>query len=368
MRVWFAGGGTGGHLYPALGIARALVSLRPEVRPLFIGALRGIERDVLPTTEFEHALLELHPLYRASIWRNGMTLASAGRSWRALRKLAGSDPPRAVVATGGYAAGLALLYAAVRRIPIVLQEQNSVPGLTTRFFSRFARQIHLGFPEAEKALHPPRGASVAASGNPIEPPPPIDEQALHGARLRWRFTEPGIRILLVFGGSQGARAINSAVAELVRAGLPESTRLLWITGKRDYEQYASLDGETTRVLPFLTPMTEAYAAADLALARAGAMSTAELCAWGIPAVLVPLPSAAADHQTINALALEAAGAAVVISQNELTPYRLRSTLEQLLQDEDRLGSMAAAARVRARPDAAVRIARDVATLITPDGH
>lgn len=367
MRVWFAGGGTGGHLYPALGIARALVELHPDVRPLFIGALRGIERDVLPATEFEHQLLELHPLYRSSVWRNWITLTSAGRSWRSLQRLARSERPAAVVATGGYVAGLALLYAVAHRIPIVLQEQNSVPGLTTRFFSRFARQIHLGFPEAEKALHPPRGATIAASGNPIEPPPPIDEQALHSARLRWGFTGSDVRVLLVFGGSQGARAINSVVAELVREGLAANTRLLWITGKGEYERYATLDGETARVLSFLTPMTDAYAAADLALARAGAMSTAELCAWGIPAVLVPLPTAAADHQTTNARALEVAGAAVVILQNELTPPRLRQTLEQLLQDEDRLGSMAAAARVRARPDAAARIARDVGTLIMPDG-
>jgi UDP-N-acetylglucosamine--N-acetylmuramyl-(pentapeptide) pyrophosphoryl-undecaprenol N-acetylglucosamine transferase len=368
VRVWFAGGGTGGHLYPALGIARALVTLNPEVRPLFIGALRGIERHVLPATEFEHALLELYPLYRSRIWRNWMTLASAGSAWRALRRLARSDRPRAIVATGGYAAALALLYAAVHRVPIVLQEQNSVPGLTTRLFSRFARQIHLGFPEAEKALQPARGASVAASGNPIEPPPPLDEQALHGAKLRWGFADSSSRVLLVFGGSQGARAINFVVAELVRGGLPADTRLLWITGKEEHEQYASLDGETTRVLSFLTPMTEAYAAVDLAVARAGAMSTAELCAWGIPAVLVPLPTAAADHQTTNALALESAGAAVVIPQSELTPRRLRLTLEELLQDEDKLGSKAAAARVRARPDAAARIARDVGTLITGDEH
>lgn len=367
MRVWFAGGGTGGHLYPALGIARALVTLHPEVRPLFIGALRGIERSVLPTTEFEHALLELHPLYRSRVWRNWVTLTSAGGSWRALRKLAHSDRPRAVVATGGYVAGLALLYAAAHRIPIILQEQNSVPGLTTRFFSRFARQIHLGFPEAEQALHPPRGATVTASGNPIEPPPPIDEQALHAARMRWGFADTGSRVLLVFGGSQGARGVNSVVAELVRGGLPANMRLLWITGKADHEQYAPLDGETTRVLSFLTPMADAYAAADLALARAGAMSTAELCAWGIPAVLVPLPTAAADHQTTNAKALEAAGAAVVIAQSELTPHRLRLTLEALLRDQDALGSMAAAARVRARPDAAARIARDVGVLITANG-
>jgi UDP-N-acetylglucosamine--N-acetylmuramyl-(pentapeptide) pyrophosphoryl-undecaprenol N-acetylglucosamine transferase len=366
VRVWFAGGGTGGHLYPALGIARALVTQVPAVRPLFIGALRGIERDVLPAAEFEHALLELHPLYRSRVWRNWKTLTSAGSAWRALRRLARSEPPRVVVATGGYAAALALLYAVVHRIPIALQEQNSVPGITTRFFSRFARQIHLGFPEAAKALHPPGGALVAASGNPIEPPPMLDEQGLRRARERWGFTDPDSRVLLVFGGSQGARALNTAVAELVRAGLPGGMRLLWITGKGEHERYTSLASGTTRVLSFLTPMTDAYAAADLALARAGAMSTAELCAWGIPAVLVPLPTAAADHQTTNARALEAAGAAVVIPQTEFTPHRLRLSLEELLQDEDRLGSMAAAARVRARPDAAARIAAEVATLITRD--
>jgi UDP-N-acetylglucosamine--N-acetylmuramyl-(pentapeptide) pyrophosphoryl-undecaprenol N-acetylglucosamine transferase len=362
VRVWFAGGGTGGHLYPAIGIARALMHLRGDVAPLFVGARRGVEREVLPKTEFAHVLLELHPLYRSAPWRNWLTISGGVRAWRTLSAAAADDPPRVVVATGGYASGLALLYAALKRIPIVLQEQNSVPGLTTRFFSRYARQIHLGFPEAARQLRPPGIGTVRDSGNPIEPPPAISQQDRGEARESWRLSRD-TRTLLIFGGSQGARAVNSVVAAAVREGWPSGTQLLWVTGPGEHSQHAPLDGDRVRVVPYVPDMTRAYAAADLAVARAGAMSTAELCAWGIPMVLIPLPTAAADHQTTNALALERAGAAVVIRQNQLTAARLRDTLARLFGDDQRLLAMTDAARARARPAAAAEIAADIASLL-----
>jgi UDP-N-acetylglucosamine--N-acetylmuramyl-(pentapeptide) pyrophosphoryl-undecaprenol N-acetylglucosamine transferase len=363
VRVWFAGGGTGGHLYPALAIAKALVEARPDVQPFFIGARRGIEREVLPGTAFPHVLLELHPLYRSSVWRNWLTVTGGMRAWRELSALARKAPPAVIVATGGYAAGLAILHGVIHRVPVVLQEQNSMPGLTTRFFSRWARQIHLGFPEAASVLHPRSDTVVRDSGNPIQPPPEFSSDDRLRARDRWRLGESGEPVLLAFGGSQGARGVNAAVARLVSDGLPDDLRLLWITGRAEHAQYEAMDGERVRVLPFTSEMPLAYAAVDLAIARAGAMSTAEMCAWGIPAVLVPLPTAAADHQTTNARALERAGAATVILQRDLTPDRLREVLTGLLRDRARLAAMSSAARARARPHAAARIAADIAALI-----
>jgi UDP-N-acetylglucosamine--N-acetylmuramyl-(pentapeptide) pyrophosphoryl-undecaprenol N-acetylglucosamine transferase len=280
--------------------------------------------------------------------------------------LGSEQRPAAVVATGGYAAVAALVHAVVHKIPIILQEQNSSPGLTTRVFSRFARQIHLGYPEAARRLHPRKGALVRHSGNPIAPPE--EERSLQArgiARQRWGFSDDRGRVLLVFGGSQGARGINAVVAQWARMSQPLSIQVLWITGPAEYPKYAELSTERNRVVPFVTPMSEAYAAADLALARAGAMSTAELCAWGIPAVLVPLPTAAADHQTTNARALEEAGAAVVILQRELTVERLSSTVTKLASSPDKLARMSAAALHRARPRAAEEIARDVIELLPP---
>lgn len=360
--VLFAGGGTGGHLYPGLAIARALVRLRPDVRPVFVGALRGIERDVLPTTEFAHELLDLHPLYRPKVWNNWKTIAGAMGAWRRLGAIAHADRPRAVVGTGGYASALALAYAWAHGIPYVLQEQNSHPGLTMRLFARRAREVYLGFPEAERMLRTGAKTALVDSGNPIEPPPtPRPDRAV--ARREWGLPETG-RALLVFGGSQGARAINEAVAAWVRGGrVPEGLSLLWATGKGSYEQYAALEGPRVRVRPYVSPMSSAYAAVDIAIARAGAMATAELCAWGIPAILVPLPTAAADHQTANARSLVDAGAAMAIPQRELTTERLDTAVRALMDDTSRLDALAAGALARGRPEAAATIAQRIAALI-----
>src|SRR5829696_6219571 len=320
-RVLFAGGGTGGHLYPGLAIARALVRLRPDVRPFFIGAQRGIERDLLPGTEFPHLLLDLDPLYRPKVWNNWKTLVGAVRSWRRIGALSHEERPHLVVRTGGYASGLALAYAFAHAIPYLLQEQNSHPGLTMRLFARRAQEVYLGFPEASRMLPARSANALVDSGNPIEPPPSPRPDRV-AARAAWELPATG-RVLLVFGGSQGAVPINDAVAAWVKARrVPEGLSVLWVTGKGSYDRYASLASERVRVRPYVSPMSSAYAAADLAIARAGAMGTAEMCAWGIPAILVPLPTAAADHQTANARALADAGAAVLVPQRELDADRL----------------------------------------------
>src|SRR5437868_11118922 len=173
MRVIVTGGGTGGHLYPGLAIARALVRADARVQPFFVGARRGIERDVLPTTEFPHLLLDLHPLYRSAPWRNWRTMRGALGAWRELAALFRDERPAAVIGTGGYAAGLALAYGVTHGVPIMLNEADSHPGLTTRLFARWAREVFLGFPEGARMLHPGPRTRVEAFGNPIEPPPAV---------------------------------------------------------------------------------------------------------------------------------------------------------------------------------------------------
>ena len=363
--VLFAGGGTGGHLYPGIAIARALVRIRPDVRPQFVGAVRGIEREILPTTEFAHELLDLHPLYRRQPFSNWKTLRGAVSAWRRLGAMAHRDPPRAVVGTGGYASGLALAYAWAHRIPYALQEQNSFPGLTMRLFARSAREVWLGFPEGGERLRTGRGTAVVDTGNPIEPPPsPRPDRA--AMRARFGFPAAEGRVLLVFGGSQGAVAINEAVATwLARSQLPERLFVIWATGRGSYERYREHESERVRVHPYLAPISDAYAASDLAIARAGAMGTAEMCAWGIPAILIPLPSAAADHQTANARALEQAGAALVLSQRDLTADALDAQVRDLMENDARLQALAAGAAARGRPDAAATIAQRLSALIGP---
>ncbi len=359
--VLFAGGGTGGHLYPGLAIARTLVRLDPDVQPVFIGALRGLEKTVLPGTEFPHLLLDLHPLYRTKVWENWRTIRGAVGAWRQLHTLATSRRPALVVGTGGYAAGIALAYAAFHRIPIVQQAGDSYPGLTARAFRRWTTEYYLAFPEAGRVIGGEATQHVD-TGAPIEPPPrPRPDRA--AARRAWGFPERGGHVLLIYGGSQGSRAINLVVAEWVRRGLPDDLHLIWMTGKASYAEFAALESARVKVREYLAPIADAYAATDLALVRAGAMTTAELFAWEIPAVLVPLPTAAADHQSVNARTLEAAGAAIQVRQADLTADRLDSTIRALMSEPGAMTRLAAGAAARARPDAAQTIARRILTLL-----
>jgi UDP-N-acetylglucosamine--N-acetylmuramyl-(pentapeptide) pyrophosphoryl-undecaprenol N-acetylglucosamine transferase len=362
MRIIFAGGGTGGHLYPGLAIARALVRSNPRVQPFFVGAQRGIEREVLPGSEFPHLLLDLHPLYRPRVWENWRTIRGGISAWGEIGRVMRGSGARLVVGTGGYAAALVLAYAAAHRRPYVLQEQNSHAGLTMRTFSRWAREIYLGFPEAARLM--PHGArtAIVTTGNPIEPPPsPRPDRT--AARAKWGFSDAGGRVLLIVGGSQGARGLNQVIAKWLRKGAPDGWQIIWATGRGSHAEYARLESERVRVRPYLSPISEAYAAADLALCRSGAMTTAELCAWGIPSILVPLPTAAADHQTANARALEAAGAAIFLPQRELTPDRIDVALGTLRLDRGELYRLAEAAASRGRPDAAEQIAHRIVKLI-----
>jgi UDP-N-acetylglucosamine--N-acetylmuramyl-(pentapeptide) pyrophosphoryl-undecaprenol N-acetylglucosamine transferase len=362
MRIIFAGGGTGGHLYPGLAIARALKKADPRVEPFFIGARRGIEKDVLPQVGWAFELLDLHPLYRSRPWENWKTIRGATSAWRTIAAEVRSEAPACVVATGGYASGLALAYAASHDIPIVLQEQNTFPGITTRFFSRFASQIHLGFPEARRHLSPSKKTEVFDSGNPIEPPP-ADAFVKAPARELWGFPASGGSVLLVYGGSQGSKAMNDVVAAWVDEGLPPDLYVIWATGKTSYENFARYDSARVKVRAYIAPISEAYRASDFALTRAGAMATAELCAWGIPAIVVPLPTAAADHQTANAKALAAAGAAEMILQSNLNTETLSRAVDSLLSDPAKLASMRAKSLERARPTAAADIAQHILRLV-----
>jgi UDP-N-acetylglucosamine--N-acetylmuramyl-(pentapeptide) pyrophosphoryl-undecaprenol N-acetylglucosamine transferase len=361
-RIVFAGGGTGGHLYPGIAIARALVRQRPSVEPFFVGARRGIEHDVLPKTEFPYLLLNLHPLYRAAVWNNWRTIGGAASAWRKIGAMVRQERPAVVVGTGGYAAGIMLAYSVVHRLPIVQQAGDSVPGLTARAFSRWSREIYLNFPEAARVLKAHHEGSLVDTGAPIEPPPvPLPDKQL--ARERWGFPATGGHVLLVYGGSQGSLAINRVVGDWIDRGLPTDLYVIWGTGRATYEQFKHFEGPQVRVRDYLAPVAEAYAATDIALARAGAMTTAELFAWGIPGLLIPLPTAAADHQATNAVTLERAGAAIHIPQTQFSVERLDGTIGRLLSDPTELARLAQGAAARARPRAAEEIARRILAIV-----
>jgi UDP-N-acetylglucosamine--N-acetylmuramyl-(pentapeptide) pyrophosphoryl-undecaprenol N-acetylglucosamine transferase len=360
MKVLLAGGGTGGHLMPALALAQVLHDAGRGIEPVLVGAERGIEAQVLPHYPFRYRLLPIEPIYRRTWWTNLRWLLIGGRVWRAVGSVLADERPAVVVGTGGYAAGPVVWRAQRTGIPTALVEENAFPGLTTRWLARHARQVHLGFPEARGRLAVGRHTEVFTLGNPVRPPEPGDR----GAALAELGLRPSRPTLLVFGGSQGARAINYALAGALERRLLDAINVLWGTGAAHADALAryAVPGRVV-VRGFFDPMTLAYRAAALVVARAGAMTLAELCAWGKPSILIPLPSAAADHQTQNARALAAAGAAIHLAEDQLTPFSLAEQVLALVGDGEQLESLSAHARARGHPNAAREIVSKILTLI-----
>lgn len=370
-RVLFAGGGTGGHLYPAIALADAFARRDPEAEVFFVGARRGVEARVLPERGLPHDLLPFEPIRRSQPWENWRLGPALLRSAFGLARTFGRFRPNLVVGTGGYASGPAVAWGIVHGIPTAVQEQNSFPGVTTRWVAPRVRQIHLAFPEARGYLRPGPRTEVWEFGNPIRPPDPdIDP-----SEARARFGLGAGPVVLVVGGSQGARAVNEALLADLRAVAegrlpppPEGVQILWATGPAHWDGISAGlaeigGGEWVHAVPYIRDMPHALAAADLAISRAGAMALAELCAWGIPSLLVPLPHAAANHQYHNAVALADAGASLLLPEAELGGGRLWREVVSLAGAPERRASMADRARARGRPDAADRIVEVLAKLL-----
>jgi UDP-N-acetylglucosamine--N-acetylmuramyl-(pentapeptide) pyrophosphoryl-undecaprenol N-acetylglucosamine transferase len=369
--VIFAGGGTGGHLYPALALGSALQELDPGIRVHYVGAQRGIEARVLPERRAEHTLLPIRGFQRDGLLQNWRLVPAMSSTLFQLSRLFRQLRPVLVVGTGGYASGPAGLYAALTGVPLAVQEQNSHPGLVTRVLSRWARQVHLGFPEAAGQLKPGRRTEILSLGNPIQPP----DTTMDALVSRGHFgLSPEAVVLLVVGGSQGARAVNEAllgalhmVANGELQARPQRLEILWATGLTHFDDISArlrpLALDWVHARGYIDAMPEALAATDVAVSRAGAMATAELLAWGRPMLLVPLPTAAADHQTHNARALEEAGAGVMLPERDLTPERLWSQIVSLTGDSERRQALVTAAQQRARPNAARDIAEHLFALV-----
>lgn len=366
----FSGGGTGGHLYPALALMEGLQAIRPDLRPFFLGAQRGLEAQVVPGRGLENLLLPVEGFRRGALWKNLGVLAGLFRSLLLTAETFSRLRPSLVVVTGGYAGGPAGLVAGLMRVPLALQEQNAHPGITTRVLSRWAAQVHLAFPEAREILPPGSRARARISGNPIRPP--VSETP-EEARVAFGLDPQG-RVVLVTGGSQGSAALNKGILALVRSLVsgdherPSDLQLLWVTGPGHlagiaHEVAALGMPEWIRLEGYIQEMPLALRCATVAVSRAGAMTTSEFLAQGIPAILVPLPTSAADHQTRNAESLETAGAAVHIPEERLTASTLWEALSGILQDDPLLRAMEGAARARGRPQATREIAESLALLL-----
>ena len=357
-RILIAGGGTGGHVYPAITIADAIRARQSDAQIVFAGTSDRLEARAVPDAGYA-----LHPITISGFQRNLSArnlqfpvklLKGIVQSWR----LVGSINPDVAVGTGGYVAGPVLFAAWLRGRPLLIQEQNAYAGVTNRLLGYLADTIHLAFPEAKDWV-PVHKATV--TGNPTRPTlQTADPEAARNAMgLPLDAT-----VVLVMGGSLGSEALNDALEQHHAALLNDpSVHLVWQTGTRYYSALRDRLAPHPRVhlMEYIDRMDHAYAAADVALCRAGALTCSELMVTGTPAVLVPSPNVVADHQTKNAKSLQRMGAARLLPEAELTD-RLVREVRAVVADPDARRRMADAARENARPDAADRIAADVLAL------
>ncbi|NTV02288.1 MAG: undecaprenyldiphospho-muramoylpentapeptide beta-N-acetylglucosaminyltransferase [Chlorobiaceae bacterium] len=361
MNVLFAGGGTGGHLYPGIAMAAQLQKADPKVSVLFAGTAAGIEATEVPRLGYRIHLLPSRGLKRGRSLRdladNVGVLADFVSAVMQSMSLIRRERPDVVVGTGGYVSAPVLLAAQLMGRRTLIQEQNAFPGLTTRLLARRATELHLSFEESRRFFT--RGKGVFVTGNPAR----SFEAGEPGAARRRFGLEPSRPTMLVFGGSRGARSINNAMLGFIPK-LSGKVNLIWQTGSLDFPRIEKevRPSDSLWVAPYIEEMGPAYAAADLVACRAGASTLAELTNLGKPSILVPYPYAAADHQRHNALALVKAGAALMIEDSRFGGEDALGTIMETLGNHGALERMGAASRGQGHPAAAAELAARIIAL------
>ena len=360
MNIMISGGGTGGHIYPALTIYKTLETM-VDANFLYVGTERGLESRIVPKEGIPFTTLPVQGLQRKlsldTLVTAGKTLSSL---WKA-NQLISDFKPDIVIGTGGYVCGPLLLAAALRGIPTLIQEQNVVPGITNKILSRFVDVVAVGYEEA--APHFPRAKKVIYTGNPVRPS--VVTANREEARAYFGLQDDQTTIL-VAGGSRGARSINTAmqaVHEHYKGR--EDIKIIHATGTDEYRRVCEGLGipeedvysPTSHIVPYLDNMDMAMAASDMAIFRSGAIGLAELAVRGIPSILIPYPYAAADHQTFNAKAFVDAGASTMIVDKELDGTRLLQAVDAMLADWGCRERMAQATLQLGKPEAAIEIAK-----------
>jgi UDP-N-acetylglucosamine--N-acetylmuramyl-(pentapeptide) pyrophosphoryl-undecaprenol N-acetylglucosamine transferase len=350
MRLLIAGGGTGGHLFPGVAIAEELRAREPDAPVRFVGTRRGIEARVLPETGWDVAFIEVSGLKTVGALGAVRGLFRLPKAlWQARRALK-QFAPDAVVGVGGYASGPVVLMARLRGIPTAICEQNSIPGLTNKMLGKVARAVFLSFEMSRRFFKPKK---VVMSGNPVRKPM-LEKLLAASAR------PPRERLqVLVCGGSLGAVAVNEIAAKaLIELARERPLAIVHQTGDKGLDEtkarYARA-GIDADVRPFIKEMATAYQDADVIVSRAGATTVAELAIAGKPAILVPYPFAADNHQELNAQEMRDAGAALMHRQSDLTPAILADELRNLLDDEARRARMGSAMKALAKPGAAATV-------------
>ena len=359
MRYLISGGGTGGYIFPAVSIANALKELDPDAQILFIGALGRMEMERVPQAGYEIVGLPVRGFNRTQPWKNISVLIDLAKSIRQVKKIIRDFRPDVGVGVGGYASGAAMWAAAQMGIPILLQEQNGFAGVTNKILKNKAAKICVAYEGMERFFPADK---IILTGNPVR------QNLLNGKKSAISNQQSAIKNLLIIGGSLGARTINNAMKEAISNQLSafSDIHVVWQTGKIYFESCKAAwedAGSPANIecLDFLSDMPDRYAQADLVISRAGASSISEICLLGKPAILVPSPNVAEDHQTHNAMALVRKDAAVLVKDIEAADKLIPTALE-LIQDDARLATLHTNVLTLAQRDSAKRIAEEVMKL------
>lgn len=361
-RIIISGGGTGGHIYPAVAIANELRLLDANIQILFVGAKGKMEMEKVPREGYEIVGLPVAGIDRSQVLANITFPFKLVSSLIMARKVVKNFAPDAVVGVGGYASGPTLLVAGWMGIPTLIQEQNSYAGLTNKFLARNAKKICVAYPDMEKFFP---ASKITITGNPVRKD--IAHLALGREEALSLFGLSTTRItVLIMGGSQGARSINEAIAAQLKMLVKENVQLIWQTGKSFFDKAklaaTGFPTEQLYVTDFIYNMPAAYAAADVVASRAGALSVSELSIVGKPTLLIPFPHAAEDHQTQNAMSLVNAGAAKLVADNEAAT-KLVSEILALSRDNEQRLNLAKRILTFAKPTAGKAIANEVLKIV-----
>jgi UDP-N-acetylglucosamine--N-acetylmuramyl-(pentapeptide) pyrophosphoryl-undecaprenol N-acetylglucosamine transferase len=360
INIVISGGGTGGHLFPALAIGDEIQNQNPNIFIHYIGSKFGIEKDVLPIKNVQHSLLPIRGLQRNfnfdSLGKNILLPARIISSLYKIKQIFNQIKPQLVIGTGGYASALPLREGINRNIPTLIQEQNSFPGITTRWFANKVNKVCIAFEEAQSIIK----NQCIITGNPIR-------NEINTGIKEFGLKEYGFdnnkKTVLLFGGSQGSLALNQMMDKMVTNLSISSTQIIWQTGKNYYNNYNHHENKTIRVVPFINNMTNAYAASDLVISRAGAITCSELIVCEKPSILIPFPSAAGNHQEKNAKALAANGASIIINENKTRPTDLAFLIQNLLNNKDKLNTMANSCKKLSKPNATAIIVQQAMRLL-----
>ncbi len=355
MKILIGGGGTGGHIYPALALARFAQAEDSAADILFVGTEKGLENKIIPSAGFQ-----LKTIPARGFQRNFKQIVSVVfdllRGLREAGRIIDNFRPNVVLGTGGYVAAPLVISGLIKRCPVVLHEQNALPGLVNRRLAPFVKKVCLSFEETGQRL--PRRSKTTYTGNPRA----SEVSALTREEgCRFFGLDAGQRNILIYGGSRGALRLNEVITEYIKEGLfPEGVNMIYVTGDIYYgDVMRELEdtNEKIKVFSYLAEMPEALAAADLAVTRSGATTLAELTALGVPAILVPSPNVVANHQYYNARLLFDAGAAVLIEEKDFNQHRLQQEIERLLAEPELLNEMKEKSRALGVIDAAERLYR-----------